>query len=185
MMKKGFTLIEIIISLVISAVIGMYIMEQNSKSNFNSDVSKFSNLLVKIIETGIIDPNIGFTSGACGGNGTYAGLSAKGVDDDCTKWGYRDSVADNDYFDGVHFLGAYTNDGKGCKVSMSQKAGDDSIFLFSVDCSSVNYKGEDRYKKYVEDRVRFVLESSLSTIIDDTKTNDGTIDDGIISFESK
>ena len=176
--KKAFTMIELIIALVISAMIGAYILVEKQKGDFTESVSKFANTLVSMITSGVIDSTVGYVSSSCKGNGSYQDISAYNVND-CTGWSAyniggttpSDTGSDN-YFEGKNLLGAYTSGGSGCKVYFDEDTTDTTIFYIFVDCSSLNYDGgSSRYKKYVEDRVAFVLESSLSTIHQETKSD--------------
>jgi prepilin-type N-terminal cleavage/methylation domain-containing protein len=180
--KKAFTLIEIIIALVISAMIGAYMLFEKQKGDFTSSVSKFANTLVSMISSGVIDSTVGYVSSSCKGNGSYQDISASNIND-CTGWSAYDvgGTAGDDgsknWFYGINLLGAYTDDGQGCKVYFDEDSSTNDIFYIYVDCSSVDYDGgSSRYKKYVEDRVSFVLKSSLSTMVQDIKRDAVSID---------
>ena len=180
--KSGFTFIEIIISLIISALIGIYILKQTQRSNFTSDVSQFVSTLVAMIQNGVLDTTVGYVSGngdGCDGNGDFDGITADKVNQ-CAGWSayeVSDSDDKNSYIYGKNLLGAYTSDGKGCKIYFDYDNNDTTIFYTFVDCSNLNYDdGNPRYKKYVEERIAFTLENSLSTIYQKTDENATAID---------
>jgi len=197
--KKAFTLIEIIIALVISAMIGAYMLAQKQKSNFTSDVDKFAQTLVSMIQNGVIDSTVGYVSSSCNGNGDYHDISASNIKD-CTGWnnytigGTSGDDGSQNWFEGQNLLRQYTSGGDGCKVYFDEDTGDTTIFYMFVDCSNLNYdNGADRYKKYVEDRVGYFLESSLPTVfqskdenaIDITGTGGGDDKDGMVLLKFK
>ncbi len=183
-MKRGFTFIEIIISIIISAMIGAYILFEKQKSDFTSNVSNFANNLVSMIESGVIDSTVGYANGSgnpCSDSNDYSKISA-GKIKDCVGWNYTIKGTTNDngndsYFTGANFLRAYTNDGEGCKVYFDEDNSNSQIFYIFVDCSTLNYdNGNKRYKKYVEDRINFLLKSKLSTIYQSTDKEATAID---------
>ena len=183
-LKKGFTLIEIIISIIIAAVIGAYILSGKQKSDFTSSVSDFASNLVSMIESGVIDSTVGYANGSggdCSSSNDYTDISAGRVKD-CVGWNYsiggtKNTTGTDSYFKGANFLRAYTN-GQGCKVYFDEDGSDPQIFYMFVDCSALDYDGgSSRYKKYVENRVDFVLRSKLPTIYQDTDRKASSIDD--------
>ena len=200
-LKKGFTLIEIIISIIIAAMIGAYVLTGKQKSDFTSAVSNFANNLVSMIESGVIDSTVGYANGSggdCSSSNDYTDISAGRVKD-CVGWKYsiggtKNTTGTDSYFEGANFLRAYTNNGEGCKVYFDEDGSDPQTFYMFVDCSNLDYDGgSPRYKKYVEDRVDFVLQSKLSTVYQNTKReataidNDsgGSADDGMLRIEFK
>ncbi len=201
--KRAFTLIEIIISIILAALIGAYVLVGKQKSDFTSAVSDFANNLVSMIESGVIDSTVGYANGSgdpCSNSHDYKDITSARIKG-CVGWNYEvndDDTSNTDgtysYFKGLNFLGAYTDDGEGCKVYFDEDSSDSKIFYLFVDCSTLNYDGgNSRYKKYIEDRVDFVIKTKLSTIYQDTDrdataiNNDtgGSSDDGKIRIKLK
>ena len=199
--KRAFTLIEIIISIIIAAMIGAYVLSGKQKSDFTSAVSDFSNNLVSMIQSGVIDSTVGYANGSggdCSSSNDYTDISAGRIKD-CVGWdnyvigGTKNTTGKDSYFMGINFLGAYTN-GKGCEIYFDEDSSDTQTFYIFVDCSALDYDGgSSRYKKYIEDRIDFVLKSKLSTIYQSTDRNStaidnnsgGTEDDGMLRIELK
>ena len=192
--KRAFTLIEIIIALIISAIIGVYIFKEKTYSNFKESVEGFGKQVVKIISVGVMNNTVGYAQGGgdpCSDNKDYFdGISASKVLD-CVGW---DSKFENhtDYFDGVKLLGVYTDSGSGCKLYFDSTGSNTTKFKLFVDCSNVNFNNEQRYKKYVENRLEYILKSSdeVADSIADVKHNaisltdesSGSEDDGNVLF---
>ena len=193
--KNAFTLIEIIIALIISAMIGVYIIKQQSYSNFKDSVEKFGQNVIKIISVGVMNNSIGYAQGGgdpCSDNKDYFDAISASKVIDCLGWQSK-FTKEGDYFDGVALLGPYTSDGHGCKFYFDSNESTTTKFTMFIDCSNVNYKNEKRYKKYVEDRLEYILKSnsSVGDSIAEIKReatslsneSGGTRDDGKIMFK--
>ena len=161
--KKAFTLIEIILALVISAFIGVYILNQKSYSNFKDSVEAFGKKLTKIISIGVLDNVVGYANGngaPCGDNKNYFDNIKASKVVECVGWDDKYDTIDNggsdNYMYGVRLLGAYTN-GIGCKIYIDTTGTNTTKFNLFVDCSGVDYKNDDRYLKYVENRLEYIL----------------------------
>ena len=192
--KRAFTLIEIIIALIISAIIGVYVFKQRSYTNFKESVEEFGKQVVKIISVGVMNNTVGYANGSgdpCSDNKDYFdGISASKVLD-CVGW---DSKFENhtDYFDGVKLLGAYSSDGKGCKLYFDSTGSNTTKFKLFVDCSNITFGNDKKYKKYVENRLEYILKSSnevADSIADVNHTatslnaDGGSDDDGKVLFD--
>ena len=193
--KKAFTLIEIIIALIISAIIGVYIIKQQSYTNFKDSVEQFAQKVIKIVSVGVMNNSVGYAQGGgdpCSDNKDYFdGITASKVLN-CVGWTNKFDD-EGDYFDHVTLLGPYTSDGHGCKFYFDSNGTTTTKFTMFIDCSNVNYNNEKRYKKYVEDRLEYILKlnSSVGDSIAEVKReatslsdeSGGSRDDGKIMFK--
>ena len=192
--KRAFTLIEIIIALIISAIIGVYIFKQRSYTNFKESVEEFGKQVVKIISVGVMNNTVGYANGSggpCSDNKDYFDDITASRVLECVGWTNK---FDNhtDYFDGVKLLGAYSSDGKGCKLYFDSTGSNTTKFKLFVDCSNITFGNDKKYKKYVENRLEYILKSSnevADSIADVNHTatslsaDGGSDDDGKVLFD--
>ena len=193
--KRAFTLIEIIIALIISAIIGVYIFKQRSYTNFKESVEEFGKQVVKIISVGVMNNTVGYANGSgdpCSDNKDYFDDITASRVLECVGWTSKFNKH-TDYFDGVKLLGAYSTDGKGCKLYFDSTGSNTTKFKLFVDCSNIDFGHNKRYKKYVENRLEYILKSnnevadSIAEVKHNAKSLDdedsGSNDDGKILFK--
>jgi hypothetical protein len=193
-MKKAFSLLEIIFSIILLSGVLYLSMTGYSKQDWYDSVNKFNNDVYQIIDKGVMSNITGYinsSGGDCSTSTHYKDISAARVID-CNEWsstypysGTKSTDGTESYIHGL--LKNYTSNAAGCSLYIDDK---DSIsFYYFINCSNVNYDGgSSKYKKYLEEKALSFARENFSTLfkgVDRESTsidNDtgGTDSDGMI-----
>ena len=205
--RKGFTLMEIIIAIIISIMIGVYTMKTQAKNDFHAEVTKFLGTLNQVVQLGATGP-LSYSSDDNGTNcsttSDFEGITAARLNS-CKGWNFEVDGIDTatteldgvkNYLNGREFLRSHSTTTNGCHIYLNEDTVTTNHFLLFVDCSSVSYGGDNvRYLKYIEERVNasiqdlgtvyFVSVYRDSEAIKEKATGGGTDSDGMVEFELK
>ena len=198
-MKKGFTLLEVIVALTVSAVITYFAVSQIREHLFNQRLDTFIKNFNSIINYAIIDTKTGYvngTGGYCSDDNTYKDMtSCRAIncadlnqtftltekDNNCDK------TPDDSY---INNLMLTDTNGKGCYEYMKPDSDDDTIFYVFVDCSNLDTQ---RKKEKIENLLTYDVNANFNVILkkvypDATSIDDftgGDDKDGKIAFKFK
>jgi prepilin-type N-terminal cleavage/methylation domain-containing protein len=170
--KKGFTLIEVTLGLMIAAAASMYAIKTMQNNRFNSAIVELQRTVKYIIEAGIISSN-GYASGS-GGN-CSVDLDFKLLDSDrllqCVDWKDKRFSLDGD--DNIIGRGLMDNYGA-CLVDVAVDSTNNRRFDVFVDCSNVNFNNKS--VALIEDSIQFIFENDLSSIYVQTFSDATAVD---------
>lgn len=181
--KKSFTLIEIILALIISSIIGFYIFNQMKHSDFLKSIVTLQDTVKYIINKGLVS-STGYASASgepCSDNYDFKGLTSKRFLD-CNDLNFKFQLDDDEtkYFKGE---GLMEYDGY-CLVKLDEIFSNRRKFKITIDCSNIDSK---KSKALIEDSLNFTFEkdySELNPKIERLATpinyTDAKEDDGVI-----
>ena len=183
-MKKGFTLIEVVISLVIASVIMSLSYTYYTQHKWMNSVNRMCQNIFYVLDKGVMDTVKGYingTGGDCSDDHTYTDLSAARADD-CAGFtsiypygGTKSTDGNESYM--TKFLRNYTPNGDGCKLYLDDNNNSSDEFYMFLDCSNINYEGgSDRAKKYIEQKINSYMQINFSTIYQSVDFNATAID---------
>jgi len=205
--KKGFTLFEILLTLIaLSGIFYLYFNEKQ-KTDFYNSMNNFIDKVNLIVKKAVIDPINGYINekgGYCSENTSYYGLTA-GRAIKCIGWNTKIfpvseasvdatiSSPSNEYIYGL-FRNNTKNDG--CKIYLKPDGTDLTIFYLFIDCSNLNYSKDNRGKKLLESKLIYSIKNNFPNTlqeiypkaidIDTVETvNSGKDNDGKIGFKFK
>lgn len=181
--KKGFTLLEIAMSIIVVTLITSYMMKDNSHNQWLTSVNKMNEEIVNIVDNGVMNSNMGYinqTGGDCSNDLTYTDISAGRVVD-CNSWGgaypymgTKNLLGADSY---IPLMKEYTTDAIGCGLYIDDFTSE-SFYLF-LDCSSVNYQyGDASIKAYLEQKFLSNIKTKFSTIYQTVDTHATTVNLG-------
>jgi prepilin-type N-terminal cleavage/methylation domain-containing protein len=198
-MKKGFSLIEVILSIVIMGILAAIAAREYVKHLEDKRLEHFLNNVNTLINYAIIDSQTGYvngTGGYCSDDYSYKDITAcravKCADIEKTfilyeKDGNCDTTPDHSY---VKNLMMTDTNGKGCHFYVKPDSSDSSIFYVFIDCSNLN---SDRKKQRIEELLRYDMQSNFNVILKEIYSDAISIDnfsggndkDGKIAFKYK
>jgi len=195
-MKKAFTMIEIVMSVVIAGFITFLALKHYMTSQFYSAVNKMDNNIINILDNAVMNPVQGYVNGSggdCSVNNTYSGLSAARAID-CIGWKNAYPYGGTKSTDGTKsyvytLLKDYAGNGQGCKLYLGENPSDNTSFYVFLDCSNLN-SPYSKYKGYIEKKLNADLRTKFNTIVQNTyfdatslyNTTGGNSKDGKIGF---
>jgi hypothetical protein len=193
MFKKGFTLLEVVLSLIFISMIATYSIREYQKSLFNKAIIELSDTVYFMISQGIFvgdDGIAGYSSGIdgnCSSNvGQFEGLDTNSLYA-CMEWNNRFDIDPNGI--GTISNGGLMEEYGGCLFQTEVVAGDDTSFDVFIDCSNVNVDMDARALSRIEEVLDGILGAyNRKDLIAETITrnatgiiaNGGTDDDGMI-----
>lgn len=207
MNKKGFTLIEIVLALIVASIASVYVIQSLMKQDFKEELVNLQDNVQYLIENGIVSP-MGYASGGGGECSTsldYNGLTTTRLFN-CLQIGdgWRDLnltsnlspfIVDRNYmqsYGGFDTTTGLTTMGCGIRVSVGANNND---FFVLVDCSRVaplalsEQDDTDRRRlKQIEEAVEFVFSRKLEHLFVSSRREvtlvtglgDGNDEDGIV-----
>lgn len=181
--KKGFTLIEVILALIIAAMASVYVIQTIAQNNFNSAIEDTQETIKEVIKDGIADTTNGYANGSgnnCSVNHDFTGLTTARLRD-CLGWTTKFTLTGTK-LSGETLMQNYGN----CTVETTVDPTTNQRFIIFVDCSTVDYN--NRATQRLEEAIKFVFERELNDIwistddnaINITTTTGGTNTDGQI-----
>jgi len=201
-MRKAFTLLEILFSIIILGGILYLSVVEYSKNDWLSSVNKFNDDVYQIIDKGVMSNITGYlntSGGYCSSSPHYTGITAErviGCNDwkstyPCTNTNGKVcaipiqalSNINNISKDGtqsyIHgLLRNYTQKGDGCKLYIDDK--NSVSFYYFIDCSNVNYDGGSaRYKRYLEDKILSFARENFSTLFKGANRQSTSVDNAL------
>ena len=195
-MKKAFSMIELVMTIIISGFIAYLGYSHYRVSQFYSAVNKMDEDIANILENAVMNPVQGYVNGAggdCSTNNTYSGLSAARAID-CIGWGnaypYKGVKSKNGTLSYIYkLLKDYAGNGNGCKLYLGENPSDNTSYYVFLDCSDLD-SAYSNYKAYIEKKVNADLRNKFTTIIQNTyfnatslyNTTGGNPKDGKIGF---
>ena len=170
-MKKGFTMIELIMTMIISGFIAYLGYTHYRTLQFYSAVNEMDNNIANILENAVMNPVQGYVNGAggdCSLNNTYTGLSAARAID-CIGWSNTYPYKGTKSTDGTqsyvyNLLKDYAGNGEGCKLYLGENPSNDTSYYMFLDCSNLD-SAYSSYKGYIEKKLNADLRNKFSTII--------------------
>lgn len=166
--RKGFTLIELTVTVALMAMLTIYFYIKTQDSYFYTEVKKATNEISGIIERGVMNDVTGYangTGGDCSTGYDYVGLTAKRMND-CTGLFVIDPLSPkvldpngngDDASSVTKILTGFTNE-NGSIYLRSQTWDTFEVF---IDFSMLIL--DDRKKAYIEDHLTGLLRDKFST----------------------
>jgi UDP-galactopyranose mutase len=192
-MKKGFTLLDIVMSIIVASLITAFMMKDYSHNQWLTSVNKMNDEIINIVDNGVMNSQSGYinqSGGDCSSDLTYTNISAGRVVE-CNSWsgaypylGTKNTLGTDSY---ITLMKEYTANAVGCRLYIDD-ASTESFYLY-LDCSAVNYQyGDAPIKAYVEQKFLSNVKNKFSTIYQSVDLNatsvnlnsGGTIYDGKI-----
>ena len=164
--KNSFSLIEILLTLIISSLILFYVIKEKQQSDFKKSISTMTDTIVLFLEDYVINKD-GYASnrgGNCSNNYDYLNITSSRVVKCLQVENIFDISDDNSYITGNTLMEFYG----GCRLSLQDNANDRYSFSLYMDCSRV-----DAYDKkdLIEDRIKYTLEETLKYMHSNTTQN--------------
>ena len=183
--KQAFTMIELIFTIIATAIIMALTYNYYSQNRWVQAVDKLSKNIYFLANKGVMNTTIGYinaTGGDCSSDNSYTNLTA-GRMLDCTGYssafpvgGVKSNNATQSWV--TNLLVQYMPSGKTCKLYFADKSSNE-YYIF-LNCSNLDYEGgSNRAKKFLEQKVNSYIKSNLSTIyqsvdFDSTAINNNT-----------
>lgn len=197
--KKGFTLLELVFVLVISAIMANIALHEYEEHMYQQRLKVFTNNIDAIINYAIIDSKTGYVNGSggyCSDDNTFKDItSCRAIKCASLEHTYvlyeKNNKCDKNQSDSyVKKMLLVDTDGKGCNLYTKPDSDDDSIFYVYIDCSNLN---SNRKKTNIENLLAYNIKTNFNIILQNTYKNATSIDntdggnenDGKISFKFK
>jgi len=187
MKKAAFTLIELIVVIMISAILGIWGIREYQQQKFEKEQQKFLSTLDEIMRNAVMNTTMGYVSGTgypCSDSNDYEGITAKRTID-CVGWNNIkvDGAGTSSYI--YDILRGYNTatDNKVCKIYFKEGSVNYKYYVF-VDCSDINFDNQERNREYMEEKIESNIKTIFPTKYETIYRNANSIDD-LISGNNK